>query len=218
MSHNLLKGKKGIIFGALDHNSIAWKTAERVHEEGGTFVLSNAPVAMRMGEIDKLAKSLGKRFNARFLLYPGQFDYFKKMYERLKNAGVRVAEFRNIIPPPGWNKSYTKQEKDQINWFRKKTGSYAQNLELTFDDNTSVITYPDQITINGWDKFKGWSCRAGILQIHIGPYGEVYRATCRAGGQIGSILDPDFKLPIEPITCPFETCIDYIDISTPKNA
>ena len=37
MSHNLLKGKKGIIFGALDHNSIAWKTAERVHEEGGTF-------------------------------------------------------------------------------------------------------------------------------------------------------------------------------------
>ena len=46
MSNNLLKGKKGIIFGALDHNSIAWKTAERVHEEGGTFVLSNAPVAM----------------------------------------------------------------------------------------------------------------------------------------------------------------------------
>jgi enoyl-[acyl-carrier protein] reductase I len=61
MPHNLLKGKKGIIFGALDHNSIAWKTAERVHEEGGTFVLSNAPVAMRMGEIDKLAKKTGSK-------------------------------------------------------------------------------------------------------------------------------------------------------------
>ena len=61
MSHNLLKGKKGIIFGALDHNSIAWKTAERVHEEGGTFVLSNAPVAMRMGEIDKLAEKTGSK-------------------------------------------------------------------------------------------------------------------------------------------------------------
>ena len=56
MSYNLLKGKRGIIFGALDHNSIAWKTAERVHEEGGVFVLSNAPVAMRMGEINKLAE------------------------------------------------------------------------------------------------------------------------------------------------------------------
>jgi len=56
MSNNLLKGKRGIIFGALDSNSIAWITAERVFEEGGTFVLTNAPVAMRMGQINELAK------------------------------------------------------------------------------------------------------------------------------------------------------------------
>lgn len=55
MSYNLLKGKRGIIFGALDEHSIAWKTAERVHEEGGKFVLTNAPVAMRMGQIQELA-------------------------------------------------------------------------------------------------------------------------------------------------------------------
>ena len=55
MSNNLLKGKKGIIFGALDSNSIAWITAERVFEEGGIFVLTNAPVAMRMGQINELA-------------------------------------------------------------------------------------------------------------------------------------------------------------------
>lgn len=59
MSYNLLKGKKGIIFGALDENSIAWKTALRVHEEGGTFVLTNAPIALRMGQIDELAKQTG---------------------------------------------------------------------------------------------------------------------------------------------------------------
>lgn len=57
--YNLLKGKKGIIFGALDENSIAWKTAERVHEEGGTFVLTNAPIAMRMGQIKTLAEKTG---------------------------------------------------------------------------------------------------------------------------------------------------------------
>lgn len=56
MSYNLLKGKRGIIFGALDSNSIAWKTAERVHEEGGKFVLTNAPIAMRMGQIKDLAE------------------------------------------------------------------------------------------------------------------------------------------------------------------
>ncbi len=56
MSYNLLKGKKGIIFGALDENSIAWKTAERAHEEGAEFVLTNAPIAMRMGQINQLAE------------------------------------------------------------------------------------------------------------------------------------------------------------------
>lgn len=56
MSYNLLKGKRGIISGALDENSIAWKVAEKANEEGGTFVLTNAPIAMRMGEINKLAE------------------------------------------------------------------------------------------------------------------------------------------------------------------
>lgn len=56
MATNLLQNKKGIIFGALDENSIAWKTAERVFEEGGTFTLTNAPVALRMGKINELAE------------------------------------------------------------------------------------------------------------------------------------------------------------------
>jgi enoyl-[acyl-carrier protein] reductase I len=59
MSYNLLKGKRGIITGALDANSIAWKVAEKVHEEGGVFVLTNAPIAMRMGEIKVLAAKTG---------------------------------------------------------------------------------------------------------------------------------------------------------------
>ncbi|NLR63980.1 SDR family oxidoreductase [Chitinophaga varians] len=56
MAHNLLKGKKGIIFGALDEKSLAWRTALRCVEEGAEIVLTNAPVALRMGEINKLAE------------------------------------------------------------------------------------------------------------------------------------------------------------------
>ncbi len=56
MSNGLLKGKRGIIFGALNEQSIAWKVAERAHEEGAEFVLTNAPIAMRMGEINGLAE------------------------------------------------------------------------------------------------------------------------------------------------------------------
>ncbi len=57
MANNVLKGKRGIIFGALDENSIAWKTALKVKEEGGMFTLTNAPIAMRMGKINELAKT-----------------------------------------------------------------------------------------------------------------------------------------------------------------
>jgi len=63
MAYNLLKGKRGIIFGALDENSIAWKTAERIHEEGGKFVLTNAPIALRMGTL----KSLGEKTNSEII-------------------------------------------------------------------------------------------------------------------------------------------------------
>jgi enoyl-[acyl-carrier protein] reductase I len=61
MSNGLLKGKKGIIFGALDPNSIAWKVAMRAHEEGAQFTLTNAPVAMRLGAINELAQATGSQ-------------------------------------------------------------------------------------------------------------------------------------------------------------
>jgi len=58
-SNGILKGKKGIIFGALNDKSIAWKVAEHAHAEGATFVLTNAPIAMRLGEINNLAAACG---------------------------------------------------------------------------------------------------------------------------------------------------------------
>lgn len=57
MAFNLLKGKKGIIFGALNDMSIAWKVAERAYEEGAEFVLTNTPVSIRMGDIHKLGET-----------------------------------------------------------------------------------------------------------------------------------------------------------------
>lgn len=56
MANNLLAGKKGIIFGALNKDSIAWKVAEKAHEEGAEFILTNAPIAMRMGTLTELAE------------------------------------------------------------------------------------------------------------------------------------------------------------------
>ena len=59
MNNNLLKGKRGIIFGALDENSIAWYVAKKCVEAGATITMTNAPVAFRMGKIDEMASSIG---------------------------------------------------------------------------------------------------------------------------------------------------------------
>ncbi|MEE4176547.1 MAG: SDR family oxidoreductase, partial [Bacteroides sp.] len=58
MSLQLLKGKRGIIFGALDENSIAWKVAEKAYEHGATMVLTNAPIALRKGDIFRLGEKI----------------------------------------------------------------------------------------------------------------------------------------------------------------
>lgn len=59
MAYNLLKGKRGIIFGALNEQSIAWKVAERAVEEGAQILLTNTPVALRLGAMNKLADQCG---------------------------------------------------------------------------------------------------------------------------------------------------------------
>ncbi len=59
--NNLLKGKKGIIFGALNEMSIAWKVAEKAHEQGAEFVLTNVPVSIRFGNLEELAQKTGSQ-------------------------------------------------------------------------------------------------------------------------------------------------------------
>jgi enoyl-[acyl-carrier protein] reductase I len=88
--HNLLQGKTGVIFGALDSKSIAWKVAEKAYEQGARFVLTNTPVAMRFGEIHELAaqtdsivvpadatsvKDIGQVYEAAMNRFGGPFDF-----------------------------------------------------------------------------------------------------------------------------------------------
>ena len=59
MSYNLLAGKVGVIFGALNEQSIAWRVAERAIEEGAKIVLTNTAMAIRMGNLNELAAKIG---------------------------------------------------------------------------------------------------------------------------------------------------------------
>jgi len=85
MSNQLLKGKKGIIFGALDEKSIAWKTAQYCHAHGAQLVLTNAPVALRMGEINKLATEINAPVIGADVV---NMDDLKKLFEEsMKHFG-----------------------------------------------------------------------------------------------------------------------------------
>lgn len=82
MLNDLLAGKKGIIFGALDEKSIAWKTAMACHAQGAQIVLTNAPVALRMGEINKLAEAVKAPVIGADVT---NMDDLKKLFEESQN-------------------------------------------------------------------------------------------------------------------------------------
>ena len=86
MNYNLLKGKRGIISGALDSNSIAWKVAERAVEEGAIITLSNTPLAVRMGTTNEL----GEKLHA----------------EIIPADATSVADLENVFAPIGFIKDF----------------------------------------------------------------------------------------------------------------
>jgi len=91
----LLEGKKGIIFGALNNKSIAWKVAERAHAHGAEFTLSNAPVALRFGELDELAK---KTNSPVFPADANSLEDIRKVFEdTLDHFGGKIDFFLHSI-------------------------------------------------------------------------------------------------------------------------
>jgi len=129
MSNGLLKGKKGIIFGALNDMSIAWKVAERAHEEGAEFTLTNAPIAMRMGEINKLAEKTGSEvIPADATSVEDLTNLFEKSQEILGGKVDFVLHSIGMSPNVRKNKHYTDLNYD---WYHKTMDVSAMSLHKT---------------------------------------------------------------------------------------
>jgi enoyl-[acyl-carrier protein] reductase I len=116
MGHDLLKGKKGIIFGALDDSSIAWKVAEKAHEEGAEIILTNAPVALRMGQVNALAEKLGT------IVVPADATEMADLNNLFDQTAERFGKIDFILHSIGMspnvrkNKGYTELNYD---WYHK---------------------------------------------------------------------------------------------------
>ncbi|MCX8080237.1 MAG: SDR family oxidoreductase, partial [Bacteroidia bacterium] len=106
MAYGLLKGKKGIITGALDENSIAWKVAKRAYEEGAQIILTNAPIALRMGKIHQLAEELKTKVipadatNVQEIenLYKESMEFFGGKVDFLLHSIAMSVNIRKNIP------------------------------------------------------------------------------------------------------------------------
>lgn len=159
MSNNLLAGKKGIIFGALNQDSIAWKVAEQAHEQGASFVLTNAPIAMRMGEINDLAAKTGSEiipadatnmddlnnlFEKAEEILGGKLDFILHSIGMSVNVrkGKHYTELNYDWLGKGWDVSAVSFHRVmQVAWKRDAMNEWGSILALTYI--AAQRTFPD---------------------------------------------------------------------------
>jgi len=159
MANNLLAGKKGIIFGALNEDSIAWKIAEKAYEQGAKFVLTNAPVAMRMGAINNLAEKtesivvpadatnmddLNQLFEKAEEHLGGKLDFVLHSIGMSVNVrkGKHYTELNYDWLEKGWDVSAVSFHRVmQVAWKREAMNDWGSILALTYI--AAQRTFPD---------------------------------------------------------------------------
>ena len=149
MAHQLLEGKKGIISGALDENSIAWHVAEKAHEAGAKFTLTNAPIAMRMGKINELGSKCGAEIIPADATSTEELEnLFSKSSEILGGKIDFVLHSIGMSPNVRKGKSYGELNYD---WYQKSLDISA----LSFHKMMSVAEKLD--SLNEWGSIVGLS-------------------------------------------------------------
>ncbi len=159
MASGLLEGKRGIIFGALNEQSIAWKVAEQAHEHGAKFVLSNAPIAIRMGELNDLAKKtssevimadatsiedLDNLFEKAEEILGGKLDFVLHSIGMSVNVrkGRHYTDLNYDWLEKGWDVSAVSFHKVmQVAWKRKSMAQWGSIVGLTY--MAAQRTFPD---------------------------------------------------------------------------
>ena len=103
---------------------------------------------------------------------------------------------------------------DDLNWIKQQEATVEGNCVI---DDTKVIHANDVIKLH-LNKYKGWTCNAGIESLMINWDGDVHRATCRVGGSLGNIYEGNFVAPSEPVRCDRNFCTCAADIPLTKES
>lgn len=101
---------------------------------------------------------------------------------------------------------------DHLAWIKEQDATVQSNCVI---DDARLIHANDVIKLH-LNKYKDWTCNAGIESLMINWDGEVHRATCRVGGSLGNIYNGTFLQPVEPVTCDRNFCTCAADIPITK--
>ncbi|WP_185869871.1 enoyl-ACP reductase FabI [Blattabacterium cuenoti] len=169
MSYNLLNGKKGIIFGALDENSIAWKVAERAYEEKASFVLTNTPASLRIGKIHELSRKtrsiiipsdatsvqdINILFDKTLDHFGGKIDFLLHSIAMSMNIrkGLNYTSLNYEFLRKGWEISAVSYHKImQIAWEKKAINKWGSIVALTYI--ASQRSFPHYVDMSDYKSY-----------------------------------------------------------------
>ncbi len=220
MANNILEGKKGIIFGALDENSIAWKVAEKVHAEGGKFVLSNSPIALRKKEIYRLAEATNSEVVAADVTEVSEledlFDVTKQIFggkiDFILHAVGMSPNVRKNVPYTSLNYDYLEKTIDVSAISLHKVLSVAQRLDA-INDWGSVVTLSYIAAQRTFSSYSDMAHAKAVLESIVRQFG--YHLGVEKKIRINSISQSPTKTTAGTGVSGFNAFCNYADDMSP---
>jgi enoyl-[acyl-carrier protein] reductase I len=219
MAYGLLKGKKGIIFGALDESSIAWKVAEKAHTEGAEILLTNAPVAMRLGSI----KNLAEKCNTEVISADAtNLDDLKKLMETAKEKFGKIDFMLHSIgmsPNIRKNKPYNDLDYD---FYNKTLDVSAISLHKmlhiaekteTLNRGASIVALTYIAAQRIFSKYSDMADAKALLESITRSYG--YRLGNSLGARLNTVSQSPTKTTAGSGIAGFEEMFNYADKMSP---
>ncbi len=219
MTYGLLKGKKGIIFGALDESSIAWKVAEKAYAEGAEILLTNAPVAMRLGSI----KNLAEKCNTEIIPADAtNLEDLKKLMERAKEKFGKIDFMLHSIgmsPNIRKNKPYNDLDYD---FYNKTLDVSAISLHkmLHVAEKTEILNRGASIVALTYiaaqrifSKYSDMADAKALLESITRSYG--YRLGNSLGVRVNTVSQSPTKTTAGSGIAGFEEMFNYADKMSP---
>lgn len=218
--HNLLKGKRGLIFGALDDNSIAWKVAEKAHAEGAKFVLSNSPIALRKKDIFKLAEKTNSQVIAADITEISELeDLFEEAMQMLDgkidfilhSVGMSP-NVRKNVPYHELNYDYLEKTLDVSAISLHKVLSVAQRLDA-INDWSSVVTLSYIAAQRTFSSYSDMAHAKAMLESIVRQFG--YHLGVKKKVRINSISQSPTRTTAGAGVSGFNAFFNYADAMSP---